>query len=80
MTNRPMKWANISHFIFSMTGDNCPRISRWLVLMMPFVKTGNELPQIFTDLRMSDTLQWQEAVVIGEEHISIKQRQIFHAK
>lgn len=38
--------------------------------MVPVVKTGGELPQIFTDLRLSDTLDWKEAVVIAEEHAS----------
>ncbi len=38
--------------------------------MVPVVKTGAELPQIFTDLRLSDTLDWKEAVVIAEEHAS----------
>jgi len=38
--------------------------------MVPVVKTGAELPQIFTDLRLSDTLYWKEAVVIAEEHAS----------
>jgi hypothetical protein len=34
------------------------------------VKAGAELPQIFTDLRLSDTLKWKEAVVIAEEYAS----------
>lgn len=51
-------------------GDNCPRITRWSILMVPVVKTGEELPQILTDLRLSDTLQWTEAVVFGEEYTS----------
>jgi hypothetical protein len=38
--------------------------------MVPVVKTGGELPQIFTDLRLSDTLKWKEAVVIAEEYAS----------
>ncbi len=55
---------------FKTIGENCPRITRWSVLMVPVVKAGDELPQIFTDLRLSNTLQWKEAVIIGEEHIS----------
>ena len=35
--------------------------------MVPVVKTGAELPQIFTDLRLSETLNWKEGVIIAEE-------------
>jgi hypothetical protein len=38
--------------------------------MVPVVKTGAELPQIFTDLRLSETLDWKEGVIIAEEHTS----------
>ncbi|EFX89958.1 hypothetical protein DAPPUDRAFT_309629 [Daphnia pulex] len=60
--------ASLPILHIAITSDNCPRITRWAVLMVPVVKTGAELPQIFTDLRLSDTLNWKEAVVIAEEH------------
>lgn len=55
---------------FVMTGNNCPRITRWAVLMVPVMKAGEELPQIFTDLRLSETLDWKEAIIIAEENTS----------
>lgn len=38
--------------------------------MIPVLQPGYELPQIFTDMRLSDTLKWRETVVIGEESVS----------
>lgn len=55
---------------FKTTGDVCPRINRWPVLNVPVVQAGQELSQIFTDFRLSDTLEWKEAVIIAEEHTS----------
>ncbi|XP_032780449.2 ionotropic receptor 93a [Daphnia magna] len=52
----------------AITSNNCPRITRWAVLMVPVMKAGGELPQIFTDLRLSETLDWKEAVIIAEEN------------
>ena len=55
-----------------MKGDNCPRITRSPVIMLPLVATGHELQQIITDIRMSNTLRWKEAVVICDRNKGTK--------
>ena len=50
------------------SGDNCPRINRWPVIMLPLVTTGRELQQIVTDLRLSNTLRWKEAIVLCDHN------------
>ena len=53
-------------------GENCPRISRRSTFMLPIQENGRELGQVFTDLRISDTLKWKEAVIITEPNIGHK--------
>lgn len=48
--------------------------------MVPVMEVGGELPQLFTDLRVSDSFKWKEAIIIKEEHISIPSIQIIKSE
>ena len=81
----PIRWNNWDFSTFFQTfgndiSSNCPSISWRPIFMVPVMEVGDELPQLFTDLRVSDSFKWKEAIIIKEEHISIPSIQIIKSE
>lgn len=57
--------------LMAMTEPDCPRLPTNEAIMIPILKTGEELPQVLLDMKAMQAFNWKSATILHDETLGI---------
>lgn len=62
--------------LFALTEVDCPRLPLQSAITVTYMVPGEELPQIFLDMRTTKAFNWKSAVILHDDTLSEFRRYI----